>query len=153
MSLMKPTLNRTGWDGRRVPQDRMAEGPSGGLRPWLNATKSSGVIIWSMGNEAGDGINSKRPADDQTARSVTEIHYEQAGRSQPDIVCPMYASIDHIVRYASQSRRVPDSVRICHAMGNASGNLQDYWDAIERYGICKAAVSGIGSIRGFARKS
>jgi beta-galactosidase len=94
------------------------------------------VIIWSMGNEAGDGINFEAASRWIKQRDPSRpIHYEQAGqRSHTDIVCPMYASIDHIVRYASQEQTRP--LILCeyaHAMGNSVGNLQDYWDAIERY--------------------
>ena len=63
------------------------------------------------------------------------MHYEQAAqRPHVDIVCPMYATIGRIDDYASRN---PDRPLImceyAHAMGNSVGNLQDYWDAIEKY--------------------
>ena len=94
------------------------------------------VIIWSMGNEAGDGINFEAASAWIKQRDPSRpIHYEQAGqRPHTDIVCPMYASIDWIVRYARREQTRP--LILCeyaHAMGNSVGNLQDYWDAIESH--------------------
>jgi len=46
----------------------------------------------------------------------------------------MYASIEHIENYAKQQQEKP--LIMCeytHAMGNSNGNLQDYWDVIEKY--------------------
>ena len=46
----------------------------------------------------------------------------------------MYATIEHIVDYASKPQERP--LILCeyaHAMGNSVGNLQDYWDAIESH--------------------
>ncbi len=94
------------------------------------------VIIWSMGNEAGDGINFEAASDWIHHRDPSRpVHYERAQlRPHTDIYCPMYARIEHLVKYASQKQDRP--LILCeyaHAMGNSVGNLQDYWDAIEKY--------------------
>ena len=94
------------------------------------------VIIWSLGNEAGDGINFEAASDWIHHRDPTRpVHYERALlRPHTDIYCPMYAGIDHLVKYASQPQDRP--LILCeyaHAMGNSVGNLQDYWDVIEKY--------------------
>ena len=94
------------------------------------------VIIWSMGNEAGNGVNFHAVYDWIKERDPSRpVHYERAGRDRnTDIYCPMYATIDHIVSYAKKD---PDRPLIlceyAHAMGNSVGNLQDYWDAIETH--------------------
>ena len=94
------------------------------------------VIIWSMGNEAGDGTNFEAASDWIHRRDPSRpVHYERAGlRSHTDIYCPMYARIPHLIRYAEQK---PDRPLIlceyAHAMGNSVGNLVDYWDVIEKY--------------------
>ena len=94
------------------------------------------VIVWSLGNEAGDGPNFQATSAWIKGRDNTRpVHYEQArDRDHTDIVCPMYARIEHMIRYA---QRNPDRPMIqceyAHAMGNSVGNLQDYWDAIESY--------------------
>ena len=94
------------------------------------------IIIWSLGNEAGDGVNFEATSDWIKRRDPTRpVQYEQAD-TQPhtDIVVPMYPWIDQIARYAETHDDRP--LILCeyaHAMGNSVGNLQDYWDVIERY--------------------
>jgi len=94
------------------------------------------VIIWSMGNEAGNGVNFHACYDWIHERdSSRPVHYERAGGDRnTDIRCPMYAGIKQIVNYATGN---PDRPLIlceyAHAMGNSVGNLQDYWAAIETH--------------------
>ena len=94
------------------------------------------VIIWSLGNEAGDGSNFEAASEWVHARDKTRpVQYEPA-REKPytDIVCPMYAPIERIAKYAEVEQKRP--LILCeysHAMGNSVGNLQDYWDIIEKY--------------------
>ncbi|MBN1766581.1 MAG: DUF4981 domain-containing protein [Sedimentisphaerales bacterium] len=94
------------------------------------------VIIWSLGNEAGDGVNFKATCQwIHENDSTRPVHYERAGRgANTDILCPMYAGIDELVRYGKQRQGRPLIMcEYAHAMGNSVGNLQDYWDAIEEY--------------------
>jgi beta-galactosidase len=93
------------------------------------------VIVWSMGNEAGDGTNFEAASEWIHRRDPSRpVHYERAGlRAHTDIYCPMYARIPHLIRYAEQKRDRP--LILCeyaHAMGNSVGNLVDYWDVIEK---------------------
>lgn len=94
------------------------------------------VIIWSLGNEAGDGINFEATYNWIKGRDPSRpVQYEMADlRPHTDIFCPMYARI-HILRdYASQKRTRP--LILCeyaHAMGNSVGNLKDYWDVIYQH--------------------
>jgi len=92
------------------------------------------VIIWSLGNEAGDGPNfSATYAWIHRRDPSRPVQYEGTHQGpNTDIYCPMYAGISDIVRYAKIPQRRP--LILCeyaHAMGNSVGNLQDYWDAIE----------------------
>ncbi|KPK74858.1 MAG: hypothetical protein AMJ79_12985 [Phycisphaerae bacterium SM23_30] len=94
------------------------------------------VIIWSLGNEAGDGVCFAETYKWIHQRDPSRpVHYERALLGpNTDIYCPMYAPISRIVRYAEQEQERP--LILCeyaHAMGNSVGNLQDYWDAIEKY--------------------
>ena len=94
------------------------------------------VIIWSMGNEAGDGTNFELASEWTHRRDPSRpVHYERAElRPHTDIYCPMYPSVDEIVAYASEKQERPLIMcEYAHAMGNSVGNLQDYWDAIEAY--------------------
>lgn len=94
------------------------------------------VIIWSLGNEAGEG-----ELFEQLYRWVKQrdpsrpVQYEPAGMAAyTDIVAPMYPSIERIERYAkAHTDRPLIMIEYAHAMGNSVGNLQDYWDVIERY--------------------
>jgi len=95
------------------------------------------VIIWSMGNEAGDGVNFTACYNWIKSRDLSRpVHYERALKGpNTDIFCPMYAGIDYIEKYASEPQDRP--LILCeysHAMGNSNGNFQDYWDVIEAYG-------------------
>lgn len=95
------------------------------------------IIIWSLGNEAGNGVNFEATYDWAKRRDPSRpVQYERAEESRnTDIVCPMYTEIGDIVKYAT----APDKTRpliLCeyaHGMGNSEGNLQDYWDAIESH--------------------
>lgn len=92
------------------------------------------VIIWSMGNEAGDGINFVAASDWIHQRDPSRpVHYERALlKSHVDIFSPMYMRIQGLKRYVSKPQTRP--LILCeyaHAMGNSLGNLQDYWDVIE----------------------
>jgi beta-galactosidase len=94
------------------------------------------VIIWSLGNEAGDGSNFEAASEWVHSRDTTRpVQYEPA-REKPytDIVCPMYASIEYISGYAEKEQSRPLIMcEYAHAMGNSVGNLQDYWDVIEKH--------------------
>ena len=94
------------------------------------------VIIWSLGNEAGDGMNTVAMSDWIHGRDPTRpVHYERAGRrTHVDMVSPMYSGVNNIIRYGSQEQERP--LILCeyaHAMGNSTGNLFKYWDAIREY--------------------
>lgn len=92
------------------------------------------IIVWSMGNEAGDGTNFETVSAWIHMRDASRpVQYEKA-KTKPhtDIYCPMYSSIKDILAYASEKRDKPLIMcEYAHSMGNSTGNLQDYWDAIE----------------------
>ena len=96
------------------------------------------VIIWSLGNEAGNGVNFMATYNYLKEQDSTRpVQYEQAhGGDNTDINCPMYATIERMEKYAKSN---PDKPMIqceyAHAMGNSVGNLQDYWDLIESYDV------------------
>ncbi|NIA31529.1 MAG: DUF4981 domain-containing protein, partial [Actinobacteria bacterium] len=94
------------------------------------------VIIWSLGNEAGDGVNFVATSAWIHSRDKSRpVQYERAGtRPHTDIVCPMYSPIKHLEEYAQKKQMRPLIMcEYAHAMGNSTGNLQDYWDVIEKY--------------------
>jgi beta-galactosidase len=100
------------------------------------------VIIWSMGNEAGDGHNFLNGYLWIKARDLTRpVQYERAEKStnaperHTDIWADMYATIEDIEAYAKNPKNDRPMImcEYAHAMGNSTGNLQDYWDIIEKY--------------------
>jgi len=93
------------------------------------------VIIWSLGNEAGNGPNFTATYQWIHEHDATRpVQYERAEEGpNTDIVCPMYAW-SYLERYASRVQARPLIMcEYAHSMGNSTGNLQDIWDLIERY--------------------
>lgn len=96
------------------------------------------IIIWSLGNEAGNGVNFDAAYDYlKAADNSRPVQYEQAhGGRNTDIFAPMYASIERMIRYANEDGSKPlIQCEYAHAMGNSVGNLQDYWDVIEAHEV------------------
>jgi beta-galactosidase len=100
------------------------------------------VIFWSMGNEAGDGNNFLKGYKWIKARDLTRpVQYERAEKEtnaperHTDVWGDMYARIEFLEAYAKDPKndRPMIMVEYAHAMGNSTGNLQDYWDVIEKY--------------------
>jgi beta-galactosidase len=94
------------------------------------------VVIWSLGNEAGNGYNFYQTYLFLRSRDkMRPIQFEQAGHEwNTDIVCPMYAKPKDIENYAKKYTDRP--LILCeyeHGMGNSEGNIKDYWDIIEKY--------------------
>ena len=94
------------------------------------------VIIWSLGNEAGDGCNFQATYTWIKSRDLSRpVQYERAGLAwNTDIYCPMYESVKGILEYASKKQDRPlIQCEYAHAMGNSTGNLIDYWNAIDSH--------------------
>lgn len=93
------------------------------------------VIFWSLGNESGAGDNFVTCY--QEARKIDGndriIHY--AGRNDAmDIDSNMYPSIEGMIGRDQEFREKPYFIcEYAHAMGNAIGNLDEYWEYIENH--------------------
>jgi beta-galactosidase len=92
------------------------------------------VIIWSMGNECGNGANFEAAYEWIKGRDTSRpVQFEQAGeKSNTDIVCPMYPAIDYMKSYAADTTKHRPFImcEYAHAMGNSTGNFQEYFDII-----------------------
>ena len=89
------------------------------------------VIIWSLGNEAGDGVNFEATSAWVHQRDPSRpVQYEQAGlKAHTDIVVPMYMRPAAVARYGSTRQTRPlIECEYAHAMGNSTGNFREYWD-------------------------
>jgi beta-galactosidase len=95
------------------------------------------VIVWSLGNESGYGPNHDAMADWIRARDHTRlIHYHPAEDSPiVDILGPMYPPVAQIIAMAQKPGETRPVVmcEYAHSMGNSTGNLKEYWDAIRAY--------------------
>lgn len=95
------------------------------------------VIIWSLGNEAGNGVNFERTYDWlKSVEKYRPVQYERAEQNyNTDIYCRMYRSVDEIKAYLAQTDPKPYRPFIlceyAHAMGNSLGGLKEYWDVFE----------------------
>ncbi|MEI6062863.1 MAG: glycoside hydrolase family 2 TIM barrel-domain containing protein, partial [Bacteroidota bacterium] len=92
------------------------------------------VIIWSLGNEAGNGCNFYATYDWIKSRDLSRpVQYERAGHERnSDIFCPMYESVQSLLDYTSKKQDKPlIQCEYAHAMGNSTGNLAEYWNAID----------------------
>ena len=96
------------------------------------------IVIWSLGNEAGNGENLFSTYEWlKNIDNSRPVQYEGATKySNTDIQAPMYPTIEEMKDYAENNPTRP--LILCeyaHAMGNSVGNLQEYWDLIENYDI------------------
>ena len=102
------------------------------------------VIIWSLGNEAGNGINFHQCYNWIKDYDKTRpVQYEQASfisykdipkNFNSDIECPMYASYEKCEKYVTNNPKRPlIQCEYAHAMGNSVGSFKEYWDLIRKY--------------------
>jgi len=94
------------------------------------------IIVWSLGNESGNGICYEAAYDWLKAKDSTRpVQYERALYDRnTDIVAIMYPSVDYLSKYAQKQQKRPYIMcEYAHAMGNSCGGLQNYWDTIYKY--------------------
>ncbi|GIZ14474.1 glycoside hydrolase family 2 TIM barrel-domain containing protein [Capnocytophaga catalasegens] len=94
------------------------------------------IIIWSLGNEAGNGWNFYQAYKQLKGLDpIRPIHYELAHYDwNTDIESRMYRRIPFLINYGLSHPKKPFLLcEYAHAMGNSIGNLQEYWDVFENY--------------------
>ena len=139
-----------------VPMNRLTDNPA-----WLPAMSQRvtrmvqrdrnhpSIIIWSLGNESGHGVN-----HDALYRWIKSedpsrpVQYEGGGAdtAATDIICPMYARVDQDQPFPAVPKwsikkwlSMPGEQRpliLCeyaHAMGNSFGGFAKYWQAFRQY--------------------
>lgn len=94
------------------------------------------IILWSLGNEAGNGENFVTCAQWVKQRDPSRpVHYEGAGQDDyVDLFSPMYYGIGGLVPWAREQEKKPLAQQrpliqceYNHTMGNSSGGLAEYW--------------------------
>ena len=103
------------------------------------------VVMWSMGNEAGYGVNFAAALKWTKAYDPSRItHYERASfppegqeinKEDLDIYSRMYTSVAEIDKYFEEQLTDKPYVlcEYCHAMGNGPGDLEDYFQCFHRH--------------------
>ncbi len=102
------------------------------------------VVMWSLGNESGNGANFTASYAATRALDSRPIHYEGASRDanwnksdNSDVVSVMYPSVSDVRNTLAKGQ--PYFIcEFAHAMGNAVGNLKEYMDLLEE------ASNGVG---------
>ncbi len=99
------------------------------------------VIVWSLGNESGHGVNHDAAAGWLRRYDPSRpLHYEGAIRWDwageqrvSDLTCPMYPPIASLAAHAASGKQRHPLImcEYSHAMGNSNGTLAEYWEAIE----------------------
>lgn len=101
------------------------------------------IVIWSLGNEAGDGVNLgatyhwiksrdlSRPVQYETEGDITQV-----GERHSDFHSSMYWRHWDLEEYAqTQNDRPFVLIEYAHSMGNSTGNLKEYWDVINQHNV------------------
>jgi beta-galactosidase len=135
--------------GMGYDSESLAKDPSWGeahldrIKNMVGALKNhASIVMWSMGNEAGDGVNFEACSQwlKTDAPIKYPVHYERAGTApHVDLYTPMYAGLRGCEQYCRREEQKPLAQQrpliqceYSHAMGNSSGNLADYWDLFRR---------------------
>ena len=100
------------------------------------------ILVWSLGNESAGGDNPKAMADTIRTMDPRRLVFYDSDRSVSDLYDDSYLTPERMVQVADRVTDKPFVMReYAHAMGNSLGNLQEYWDIIEkRDDIAGAAV-------------
>jgi beta-galactosidase len=122
------------------PENRLANDPAwqpahlDRIRRMVERDKNHpSVIIWSLGNEGGDGPNFAAGYQWVKQRDASRpVHYQGStrhGGSNSDINSFFYPTPADVVQRAAQRPDMPLIIsEYAHAMGNSSGGLKEYWD-------------------------
>ena len=132
---VKTIINNTDWTGAIVDRN---------VRNTLRDRNHPSVVFWSLGNESGSGLNIMAAYNAVRKLDNRYIHYEGSTRDKAegtDIHSVMYPAMDAwrsgTTGPVTSDVNHPNTNKpyfMCeyaHAMGNAVGNLREYWEAME----------------------
>ncbi|MEG2513876.1 MAG: glycoside hydrolase family 2 TIM barrel-domain containing protein, partial [Bacteroidaceae bacterium] len=107
------------------------------VRMYERSKNHPSIVIWSLGNEAGNGINFEKTYDwMKSVEKHRPVQYERAEQNyNTDIYCRMYRGVEDLMKYARQTEpkvyRPFIMTEYLHAMGSSCGGLKEYMDAFE----------------------
>ena len=109
----------------------------------LRDRNHASVVMWSLGNEAGNGNNFGPCYDEAKRLDSRPVHYEgtrsagdYGGGRFSDFYSKMYPGQAWMNRYTNDLDKPMFICEYAHAMGNAIGNLKEYWQKIEASNSC-----------------
>ena len=114
-------------------------------RSVLRDVNRPSVLIWSMGNEAGMGVNFDRALAWTKRFDPTRLtHYERASyppkgeeinQTDLDLYSRMYPSVQEIDQFFADGKISKPYIlcEYCHSMGNGPGDLEDYFQCFHRH--------------------
>ena len=94
------------------------------------------ILVWSLGNESGYGRNHHAMANWIRSRDSSRlIHYHPAEDSPIVDILALLSSVARIIEMAKDPKETRPIImcEYAHSMGNSTGNLQEYWDAVATY--------------------
>lgn len=100
------------------------------------------IVMWSLGNESGNGINFKSAAEAVKKLDDTRPTHYEGNSSYCDVTSSMYPDVqwlESVGKERLQKFQNGETVKphvVCeyaHAMGNSIGNFKEYWETYERY--------------------
>ena len=113
------------------------------------------VTIWSMGNETGHGDCFRKALAEVKKLDPSRPRHWERGNKDADMDSSMYPAVEWLEKRGKLGNEKPDTAEIddkyktlvsrhsaskpyimceyAHAMGNAMGNLQEYWDVVYSY--------------------
>ena len=109
----------------------------------LRDRNHASVVMWSLGNEAGNGNNFGPCYDEAKRLDSRPVHYEgtrsagdYGGGRFSDFYSKMYPGQAWMKQYTNDLDKPMFICEYAHAMGNAIGNLKEYWQKIEASNSC-----------------
>lgn len=96
------------------------------------------IFSFSLGNENGSGNNFQACYDAAKRLDPRPVHHESTrdgkeygGNRFSDLYSKMYPGMDWMDKYVNSFDKPMFICEYAHSMGNAIGNLKEYWDSME----------------------
>ena len=109
----------------------------------LRDRNHASVVMWSLGNEAGNGNNFGPCYDEAKRLDGRPVHYEgtrsngdYGGGRFSDFYSKMYPGQAWMLKNTNDLDKPMFICEYAHSMGNAIGNLKEYWQKIEASNSC-----------------